>query len=50
VQSFVQQAKADWRSVDANAFAAAKDKLDRTSVRLQEVSIAASLRESAPKA
>jgi molecular chaperone DnaK (HSP70) len=50
LQSFVQQAKADWRSVDANAFAAAKDKLDRTSVRLQEVSIAASLRESAPKA
>jgi len=44
VRSFIDRARADWQSVDANAFANAKDELDRASVRLQEVSIAASLR------
>ena len=39
------QARADWRSVDANAFHAAKQKLDELSVRLHEVSIAQSLRD-----
>lgn len=37
-------AEADWRSVDPNALHAAKDDLDRASVRLQEVGIAQSLR------
>ncbi|MEM9374264.1 MAG: Hsp70 family protein, partial [Planctomycetota bacterium] len=41
----VADAVADWRSVDANAFYAAKTDLDNASVRLQEVSISASLRE-----
>ncbi|TVQ60872.1 MAG: molecular chaperone DnaK [Phycisphaerales bacterium] len=44
VRGYIDRARADWRSVDANAFAKAKDELDRASVRLQEVSIAASLR------
>jgi len=37
--------EADWRSVDAEAFAREKDSLDRASVRLQEVGITQSLRE-----
>jgi len=41
----VESARADWTSVDPNAFYSAKTALDETSVRLQEVSIAASLRE-----
>lgn len=44
LRGFVGRAEADWRSVDANAFYQAKDRLDRASVRLQEVGIAASLR------
>ncbi|MEO0482522.1 MAG: Hsp70 family protein [Planctomycetota bacterium] len=40
----IAEAEADWASVDANAFAQAKQSLDEASVRLQEVSIAASLR------
>ncbi|MEX2218315.1 MAG: Hsp70 family protein [Phycisphaerales bacterium] len=40
-----EQAEADWRSVDANAFQRAKEELDRASVRLQEVGIAESLRD-----
>lgn len=36
---------ADWTSVDAEAFAKAKEALDKASVRLQEISIAQSLRE-----
>lgn len=43
--AMVAAAEADWRSVDANAFHAEKDGLDRASVRLQEVSISASLAE-----
>lgn len=42
---FVARAKRDWRSVDASAFAAAKQTLDESSVRLQEVSITASLQD-----
>ena len=45
LESMIMQAEADWRSVDANAMHAAKQSLDEASVRLQEVSIAASLRE-----
>jgi len=41
---YIAEAEADWSSVDANAFAAAKQSLDEASVRLQEVSIAESLR------
>jgi len=44
LRAYCERARADWRSVDASAFAAAKDALDRASMRLQEVSIAASLR------
>ncbi len=42
--ALVERAKADWSSVDPNALHEAKEALDRASVRLQEVSIAASLR------
>jgi molecular chaperone DnaK (HSP70) len=40
----VEAAEKDWRSVDADALHAAKEALDRASVRLHEVSIAESLR------
>jgi molecular chaperone DnaK (HSP70) len=45
LRQFVARAGADWRSVDANAFHAAKNDLDRASIRLQEIGIAASLRD-----
>jgi molecular chaperone DnaK (HSP70) len=45
LKEFVTKAEADWRTVDANAFYAAKNELDTASVRLQEVGIAASLRD-----
>ena len=45
LRGFVARAESDWRSVDPNAFYAAKDTLDRASVRLQEIGIAESLRE-----
>jgi len=44
VKGLVDVAKADWRSVDPDVFYKEKEALDRASVRLQEVSIAASLR------
>ena len=44
LRTLVQQAEADWTSVDAQAFAKAKQDLDETSVRLQEVSITESLK------
>lgn len=44
LQSLVARAEADWRGVDANEFQRAKEDLDRASVRLQEVSIAESLK------
>lgn len=40
----VEQAEADWRSVEPQAMADLKDRLDRASVRLQEVGIAESLK------
>lgn len=49
LRDFVTRAKADWTSVDGDAFHAAKDALDRASVRLQEVSIAESLKGAKPK-
>jgi molecular chaperone DnaK (HSP70) len=45
LESMVQSAEQDWRTVDANAFHALKEQLDQASVRLHEVSIAASLRD-----
>jgi molecular chaperone DnaK (HSP70) len=44
LRSFVSSAERDWRSVDPNAFHRAKEALDRSSVRLQEIGIAESLR------
>ena len=44
LRDFVQRSEADWTSVEPNAFYAAKDELDRASVRLQEIGIAQSLR------
>jgi len=41
--AIVAFAEANWQSVDANGFHAEKETLDRASIRLQEVSIAASL-------
>ncbi|MEO1130789.1 MAG: Hsp70 family protein, partial [Planctomycetota bacterium] len=45
LETMVESARQDWRSVDANAFHALKEQLDQASVRLHEVSIAASLRD-----
>jgi len=45
LRGFVDRARADWRSVEPESFAKAKETLDRASVRLQEVAIAASLRQ-----
>ena len=45
LQGLLGKAQADWKSVDANAFYAAKNDLDQASVRLQEVSISRSLQE-----
>ncbi|MFM9957947.1 MAG: Hsp70 family protein [Phycisphaerales bacterium] len=45
LRGFLEKAETDWRSVDANAFQHAKETLDRTSVRMHEVSITKSLRE-----
>ncbi|MBC7835097.1 MAG: Hsp70 family protein [Phycisphaerales bacterium] len=48
LRDHIDKAQADWRAVDANAFHRAKEDLDKSSVRLHEVSIAASLREQSP--
>ena len=45
LESLVRQADADWRTVNAEDLARAKETLDRQSIRLQEVSITESLRE-----
>ncbi len=45
LRSLVAAAEADWRAVDADALSDAKQDLDTASVRLQEVAIAASLRD-----
>ncbi len=47
LEEMVREAEADWRKVEPNAFHAAKEGLDRLSVRLQEVSIRESLRGQA---
>ena len=47
LRGFVSRGEEDWTSVDPNAFYAAKDALDRASVRLQEIGIAQSLRDDA---
>ena len=44
LQAFIDASKADAAGVDADAFFAAKDALDRESVRLHEIAIAESLR------
>jgi molecular chaperone DnaK (HSP70) len=43
LRTMAEAADRDWRSVDASAFHAAKEALDRASVRLQEVSITQTL-------
>ncbi|MBO6512604.1 MAG: Fe-S protein assembly chaperone HscA [Phycisphaerales bacterium] len=45
LRGFIQSAQADWSSVDPNAFHDAKEDLDRASMRVQEIAIAASLRD-----
>jgi len=44
LKGFIDKAQFDWRSVDPNAFHAAKEELDQASMRLQEIGIAESLR------
>jgi len=44
LKSMTAQAAKDWRSVNGDAFHAAKERLDRASMRLHEISIADSLR------
>ena len=44
LRGFVDRAQADWRSVEPNAFHSAKEELDRSSMRLQEIGIAESLK------
>jgi molecular chaperone DnaK len=44
LNGFIERGKADWRSVEPNAFHSAKEDLDRASMRLQEIGIAESLR------
>jgi len=45
LSGLLARAEADWRAVDADELARAKQDLDTASVRLQEVAIAASLRD-----
>lgn len=45
LHDFVTKAKADWSSVDPNTFHSAKESLDQASIRVQEIAIAASLRD-----
>ncbi len=47
LRGMIDRARADWRSVEPNALHAAKETLDRASVRLQEISISESLRGDA---
>lgn len=49
LKDFIDRAKADWSSVDPNAFHDAKEALDRASIRVQEIAIAASLRDEPPR-
>ncbi|MEM1423799.1 MAG: Hsp70 family protein, partial [Planctomycetota bacterium] len=45
LRAMIASAEADWRSVDANAFAALKQRLDEASIPVHEKRIARSLRE-----
>jgi molecular chaperone DnaK (HSP70) len=47
LRTFVADAERDWSSVNASAFYDTKNALDRASARLQEIGIAASLRDDA---
>jgi molecular chaperone DnaK (HSP70) len=47
LQEMVQRAKDDWRAIDPDTMHRAKEELDRASIRLQELSIAASMRDAA---
>lgn len=49
LRNFVRKAETEWNSVDADEFHRAKEQLDRASMRLQEVGIAMSLKESQTK-
>jgi molecular chaperone DnaK (HSP70) len=50
LRELVDRANADWRSVDPQAFADAKNALDHASIRLQEIGISESLRgDEAPR-
>jgi len=46
LSAMVEAARADWRAVDADAMHRAKEDLAHASVRLQEIAITASLRQS----
>lgn len=48
LRSMINKARADWRAINANEFQAAKESLDRASMRLHEVSITESLRNQQP--
>lgn len=45
LKDFIERAKSDWSGVDPNAFHDAKESLDHASIRIQEIAIAASLRD-----
>lgn len=47
LREMIEQAKQDWKSVNPDAMHAAKEEMDRASVRLHEIAIAKSLREDA---
>lgn len=49
LRTMINQAEQDWRTVDANAFHALKEDLDRASMPLHELRIAASLRDEPPR-
>lgn len=48
LSDFTARASADWRLVDPDEFARAKNDLDKSSIRLQEVSITQSLKQDTP--
>ena len=50
VRGFIETSRTDPRSVDAEAFHGAKERLDRESVPVHEAAIARSLRDSPPEA
>ncbi|PHR65565.1 MAG: hypothetical protein COA51_04650, partial [Idiomarina sp.] len=45
LDDFIKRARADWQSVDPSVFHNAKEELDQTSIRLQEIGITASLQD-----